>query len=178
MKVSKKQSPAGKHRESSPFKEAVRQMDEAIALFFGKNKKKAAETFQSIIDKFPEEKMITDRCQTYIRICERLAGGASQTATTAEELYVRGSWHMNKGELDQAIENLLAAMKIDPKSEHIHYTIAAAYARQGTSEAAAKHLAQAIQSNPDNREFVLNDADFIDVFNTPAIETVLEGTSS
>ncbi len=177
MKVSKRQSPAGRHRDSNPFREAARQMDEAVTLFYGKNKKKATEAFQAIMERFPEEKMIADRCRTYIRICERLAAGGPQQAATAEELYVRGSWHMNNGELDQAITDLQASMKLDPKSEHVHYTMAAAYARKGDAEAAARHLGQAIQINPDNREFVLNDADFIDVFNYPAIEAMLESSS-
>jgi len=174
MKVSKKQSPAGRRRDSSPFKEAIQKLDEAIKLFGGKDKKKALEAFQAIVDHFPDERTIADRCRTYILICKRSMSPIAGPLTSAEDYYVRGSWHMNKGDLEHALEDFLAAMKIDSRSDHIHYTLAAAYARKGDAEAAAKYLEKAIEINADNREFVLNDADFIEIFNTPAIEAVLE----
>lgn len=166
---------SSKQRESSPFMENLKKsMNEAIQLLHSKNKKKAKEAFESIMAQYPEEKMVLDRCRIYIHICDRLQQAEPESLTTAEEYYARGSYRMNQGDLDGAIDDLQASLKLFSKGDHIHYTLAAAYALKHNPELSAKHLAKAIQINPDNREFVLNDADFQDVFATPAFEAALE----
>jgi tetratricopeptide (TPR) repeat protein len=172
---SSKKGYSSKQREVSPFMENIKKsMDEAIQLLYSKNKKKAREAFESIISQYPEEKMILDRCRIYINICNRMNQTAAESLNTAEEFYARGSMRMNQGDLDGAIDDFQSSIKLSAKGDHIHYTLAAAYALKHNPELSAKHLAKAIQINPDNREFVLNDADFQDVFGTPAFEAVLE----
>lgn len=170
----KKPSTTGSRRESTPYLEAARHFDEAIQLLHNKSPKKARDIFQQVIDNFPEEKEMADRARTYIRICDSNRNRKDQPLEQAEDYYARGTFRLNEGDIDAAIQDFQEAIRLDAKSDFLPYSLAAAYALKGDGPSAIKVLEKAIKMNPENRVFALNDDDFDGLVNDPVFEELLQ----
>src|ERR1700739_3531074 len=133
--------------------------DEALALFHQQKFARAKQELEEVL-KGPS-KELADRARMHLKIAEqRMRPSQEQNPRSAEDYYQRGVAMMNIGRWDEARENLDKARKAAPKSDHIHYALAALDSLTGEADSALENLKVAIQLRPENRYHARNDEDF------------------
>lgn len=135
---------------------------------------KAIEILDQVIAEGPVE--MADRARVYLRFCRQKLQPARKTPKTAEEFYVAGISELNSNKIDQAIEYLARAQKLNPRRSEIHYALAAGYARRGDSDPAIAHLEASIHLDPQIRIQARREEDFQAVAGDPRF-AVLVGSA-
>ena len=92
---------------------------------------------------------------------------SSAAPRNATDNYNLGVAALNARKLDQAIEYLRRADRSAPDREEIRYALAAAFALQGSPEAALELLKAAIELRPGNRFQARMDEDFQSLADDP-----------
>ncbi len=143
------------------YTKAVEAFERAVKTLHKGDADKARGQFEAILSDVPDDREITDRVQSYISICDRQRKSRSSfSPRTFEELVTYGVFWHNQGDFDRAIKYLSKAVDTEPRSDHAHYCLAAAYSRHGDSRDATRHLKQALAGNPYNRVLAKWDEDF------------------
>jgi tetratricopeptide (TPR) repeat protein len=163
----KKTGPASLRKESTPFLEASKHFDEGVQLLYGKNLKKARESFQNVVDNYSEEREMVDRAKMYIKICDGGRSRRDHVLESAEEYFTRATLRFNEGDLDGAIQDHQEALHISPKADYVYFSLAGIYAIKGDADQAVKILEKAIKLNPENRKLAFQDDDFGDLLDNP-----------
>ena len=133
--------------------------DEALALFHQQKFARAKQELEKVLE--GPSKELADRARMHVSIAEqRMKPSAEQNPRTADEHYQRGVAMMNIGRWDDARESLLKARKASPKSDYIHYALAALDCLTGEADSAMANLKVAIELRPENRYHARNDEDF------------------
>jgi tetratricopeptide (TPR) repeat protein len=133
--------------------------DEALALFHQQKFAKSRQELEKVLG--GPSKELCDRARMHLKIVEqRMNPAHEQNPKTAEDHYQRGVAMMNIGRWDDARESLLKARKAAPKSDHVHYALAALDCLTGEADSAMANLKVAIELRPENRFHARNDEDF------------------
>ena len=133
--------------------------DEALALFHQQKFARAKQELEKVLE--GPSKELVDRARMHLRIAEqRMKPASEQNPRTADEHYQRGVAMMNIGRWDDARESLQKARKASPKSDYIHYALAALDCLTGEADSALANLKVAIELRPENRYHARNDEDF------------------
>ena len=132
----------------------------------------AAALFRRVIDDFPDERELHERCRRYLEVCNRETT-PDPTPETLEERVYAATLALNAGAPDKAIEHLEAAAAKEPDSDHIHYMLAVARAAAGETKRAVTHLERAIELNPDNRFLARNEPSFETLQENAAVRRAL-----
>ena len=137
---------------------AVKNFEMGARYFQKHSFEKAREIFAKLVASAPAE--IADRARVHLRLCDQRLNNGSDNPKTASDYHVLGVAELNSRILDQAVEHLNKACKLNPKREDIRYALAAAYALEGNLDAALEHLKAAIELRPENRFQARHDEDF------------------
>jgi tetratricopeptide (TPR) repeat protein len=122
---------------------------------------KAISCFRKLIAEYSEEPEIQERAKVLIHASEkRLQEKARTVFRSADDHYNIAIAHLNRRELDNAVQHLQLALKLAPKADHVLYALAAVNALQGHRDTALTFLKQSIQYRPENRFFAARDDDF------------------
>jgi cytochrome c-type biogenesis protein CcmH/NrfG len=111
---------------------------------------RAANMLRVVLDKFPEEKELTDRVRLYLSVCERHLQPAPEPRTPAERL-LAATLALNAGDASRAVRLLDQVCHDDPGNDQALYLMAVAVALSGEPQRAAPFLARAIEVNAGNR---------------------------
>ncbi|HLG16865.1 MAG TPA: CHAT domain-containing protein [Blastocatellia bacterium] len=84
---------------------------------------------------------------------EILLGDAYEEERSAATLHALGQLHLAKHELDQAIEQLTAALQADPQNARIHSDLGAAYLEEGKSERASEVSSEGSETSGKSLEY-------------------------
>ena len=152
---------------------AVRLYEQAIAALQGRSFQKAAANFRQLIEEFPEERELHERCRLYLKVCERESEPQAPPPRTLEERVYAATLALNAGADDEALRHLAAAGDQDPASDHVQYMLAVARAVGGETDAAVEHLRRAIELNPDNRLLAIQEPDFDPLRNEEAFQNAV-----
>lgn len=133
----------------------------------------AATAFQQVIDDYPEERELHERCRLYLQVCERESQPPPELKTVEERVYA-ATLALNSGSQEDAIAHLEAALKKAPNSDHVQYMLAVARAAAGDTETAASHLLRSIELNPDNRFIARQESSFDVLRDDEAIQDALK----
>ena len=139
---------------------AVRLYEQALEALQRRSFQKAAANFRQLIEEFPEERELHERCQLYLKVCERESEPPAAPPQTLEERVYAATLALNAGARDEALRHLAAAGEQDPASDHVQYMLAVARALGGETDAAVEHLRRAIELNSDNRLLAIQEPDF------------------
>lgn len=140
-------------------KDQMKTYEEAVLLFQQQKFAKARQSLEKVISGPSRE--LADRARMHLRIVEqRLKPTSDHNPKTAEEHYQRGVALMNMAHWDEAREHLQRARKLAPKTDYIHYALAALDCLTGEAQSALDSLKVAIQLRPENRYHARNDEDF------------------
>jgi tetratricopeptide (TPR) repeat protein len=133
--------------------------DEALALFHQQKFARAKQELEKVLE--GPSQGLADRARMHLRIAEqRMKPSSEQNPRTADEHYQRGVAMMNIGRWDDARESLQKARKASPKSDYIHYALAALDCLTGEADSAMANLKVAIELRAENRYHARNDEDF------------------
>jgi len=119
----------------------------------------AAQLFESVLVKYPEEKELQERVRLYLNICQRHATRKEPEPKTVDERLFASTLAINGGRYDEALSHLRLVRDEDPDNDHALYMLAVAHAQRGEHAEAVAHLERAIAMNPENRGLARNDPD-------------------
>lgn len=118
-----------------------------------------AESFRSVIQRYPEERELGERATLFLQVCERETARRAAPPESASDAVMAATVALNAGDPDAALVRLGKVLERTPESDHAHYIMAVALAEKGDSGRALRHLRQAITLNPDNRSNAIKDPD-------------------
>ena len=137
----------------------------------------AATQFRTIMERYPEERELQERSHLYLRVCEReTANRATVPGTPGERIYA-ATVALNAGDAEGAMQQLRAALAVDPDNDHGHYIMAVALSDRGSYGEALPFLRQAIFLNPENRSLAKQDPDLAVLRQTEAGRQLLESSA-
>lgn len=139
---------------------AVRAFEQALRVFNRQDFVAAKSAFHSLLDKFGDQADIVARVRTYLAICEQRLARTPSTPRNSDALYDRGVFEFNRGNTAEAIESFEKALKVEPRADHVFYSLAAAYARLNNVAKALEALRHAIGIRPAHRSHARRDLDF------------------
>lgn len=133
------------------FERAVRhfsaqQFAEALAAFADVTKGPAAD--------------VSQRARSYIQVCERRLAAPSLEFRTADDHYNYAVERLNARDFEKARQHLASALKLQPRGEHILYTVGICCGLAGDGNGAYENLKLAIEIEPRNRVHARQDSDF------------------
>ena len=139
---------------------AVRAFEQALRVFNRQDFVAAKNAFVGLLDKFSEQAEIVARVRTYLAICDQRLARTPSVPRNSDALYDRGVFELNRGNIDEAIEAFEKALKVEPRADHVFYSLAAAHARLNHLNKALEALRHAIGIRPGNRSQARRDLDF------------------
>lgn len=139
---------------------AVRAFEQALRLFNRQDFGTAKSAFLTLASKFSEQAEIVARVRTYLAICDQRLARSPAAPRNPDALYNQGVFELNKGNTVEAIELFEKALKSEPRADHVHYSLAAAYARLNEVPKAMEALRRAIGIRPVHRSHARRDLDF------------------
>ena len=142
---------------------AVRAFEQALRLFNRHDFGAAKSSFLSVLSKFPDQAEIVARARTYLAICDHRLARSPSVPRNADALYNQGVFELNKGNVDDAIELFEKALKVEPRADHVFYSLAAAYARLEDVSKAMEALRRAIGIRPVHRSHARRELDFVNL---------------
>jgi tetratricopeptide (TPR) repeat protein len=140
---------------------AVRAFEQALRLFNRHEFGHAKAAFLSVLSKFSEQAEIVARARTYLAICDQRLARSPSVPRNADALYNQGVFELNKGNTNDAIELFEKALKVEPRADHVFYSLAAAYARLEDVSKAMESLRRAIGIRPVHRSHARRELDFV-----------------
>jgi Tetratricopeptide repeat len=139
---------------------AVRAFEQALRQFNRHEFAGAKSAFEGLLAKFADQAEIVARARTYLAICEQRLGRTPSVPRNVDALYNQGVFELNKGNTAEAIELFEKALKVEPRADHVYYSLAAAYARLTNTSKALDALRRAIGIRPVQRSHARRDLDF------------------
>lgn len=107
------------------------------------------------------DSQIADKARSYREICARkTSGDDALQLRTAEDHFNYGVERMNARDLQRARHHLERALALDPRGDHIYYTLALCSGFGGDGNGACENLKYAIALEPRNRILARQDAEF------------------
>ena len=156
-----KPAPAPPKKPPSPGAlAAVRAFEHALRVFNRHNFDSARTEFVGILEKFGEQAEVVARVRTYLTICDQRLTKTQSAPRNADALYNQGVFELNRGSIREAIALFDRALKIEPRADHILYSLAAAYARLNEISKAIDALRRATTIRPVHRSHARRDLDF------------------
>lgn len=139
---------------------AIKAFEHALKLFNRQDFGAAKASFEQIISSYADQTDIAAPVRTYLAICEQKMARASAKTRTPDALYNQGVFEFNRGNVEAAIDIFEKALKSEPRADHLLYSLAAAYAREGDDVKSVEALRKAIAVNPVHRSHARHDPDF------------------
>ena len=159
------------------YDKALEAFEKALKVLHKGDVDRARDQFQALAAELSREPGLADRAKAYVAICDRQKKSKSSFAPrTFEEVVTYGVFCHNRGDYDRAIKYLSKAVDMEPKSDHAHYCLAAAYSRHGDARDATRHLKQALAADSYNRVLAKTDQDFAALRDEAEVAQLLETT--
>ena len=168
---------AKKSAKREGYGKSLEAFEKALKVLHKGDFDRARDQFEKLADELRADPELADRAQAYISICDRQKRAKSSFAPrTFEESVTYGVFCHNRGDYDRAIKYLSKAVDLEPKSDHAHYCLAAAYSRHGDARDATRHLKQAVAGDSYNRVLAKNDDDFASLLEETEVAELLATT--
>ncbi|MFL6215113.1 MAG: tetratricopeptide repeat protein [Blastocatellia bacterium] len=153
------QSPPKKTASSSSL-QAVKAFEQALRLFNRHDYSGAREAFENLLTRFSEQGDIIAPARTYIAICDQRMARAPVVPRNADALYDQGVVQLNKGNFAEAVGLFEKGLKVEPRADHIWYSLSVAHARMHQPALSLDALRRAISIRSVNRSHARRDPDF------------------
>ena len=154
-----KPAPKAKPKAAAPplrrstYADAVLLYERGLQALQAKRYREAADTLKRVIAEFPEEIELHERAQLYIRVCARHLAPPDATPKTPEEQVYAATIALNTGAVDRAVSLLTAALQQQADNDAAEYMLGVALATKGDQQGAMRHLARALELNPEIPRF-------------------------
>lgn len=138
----------------------------------------ASGMFRALIERFVKVPEVAARARTYLSVSEARLQTERALPRDADSLYDRGVVELNRGEYVAAQEMFERALKREPASAHVHYSLAATRARLGSIGSALESLERALDLQPTLRVRAQHDQDLATLRNEPDFERLVFASRS
>lgn len=139
---------------------AVRSFEQALKLFNRHDYQAARAAFEDISKKFSDQAEIIAGVRTYLSIIEQRLARTPSIPKNADALYNQGVFELNRGNIREAIDLFDKALRVEPRADHVLYSLASAYALLNDPAKALDALRRAIAIKNVHRSHARRDPDF------------------
>ena len=146
-----RKAPASLKEIQKELSAARKEYEKAIDAFHKRRFDEAAKRFESLIEKYPDEKEFRDRAKMYLAACKNGKKSKSSLPSEPEELYHHAVFEKNRGNVDRALELLRKVAGRRDGDGRLHYLAACCHALQGDVDQALLSLKKAIAASDQNR---------------------------
>ncbi len=134
----------------------------------------AATAFTSVLEEFPAERELHDRCRLYLQVCARETVPQAPRPSTPDELVYAATVALNNAAHDESLGHLRQAIGQDADDERAHYMLAVVYAQTDQLDLAVTHLERAVELEPENRLVARQEPDFESLREHERVQQLLE----
>jgi predicted Zn-dependent protease len=120
----------------------------------------AGARLREVVDRYPNERELTDRARVYPRVCEREMRPKPKAPCTLDERLYAATIALNAGEVSRALALLTDAREEAPNDVRVRYMLSAVQARRGARAEALAELRRATELDAESRVLARRDADF------------------
>jgi len=179
----KPKAPAARPKTPAPprrstYADAVLLYERGLQALQAKRYREAADTLKRVIAEFPEEIELHERAQLYIRVCQRQLAPLDATPKTPEEQVYAATLALNAGAVDRAVSLLNAAIQQQADNDAAEYMLGVALAAKGDQQGSLRHLARALELNPDCRDSLRKEPELEALRETEALQALLAAAAS
>jgi Tfp pilus assembly protein PilF len=157
----------------STYAEAVALYQRGMEALQAHRYREAAQSLNSVITRYPEEKELHERAFLYLRVCERRIAATPSRPETPEERTFAATLALNNGAIDQAMALLATVLAEDPENDQATYMLGVANALKGKPDVALQYLSRALALNPENRDVARKDPDLEPLRRTESMRLLL-----
>ncbi len=155
--------------------EAVHAYEQGVEALQQRDFDRATVLFESVIERYPEEKELHERVRVYLAVCRRQAAPPDHTPRTPAERVYAATLAINAGVYDHGLHQLQLALEDEPANDHVHYMLGVVHALRLDFASSLAHLQRAVELNPDNRFLALQDADLAGLREAdPSFRTIID----
>ncbi|MBC7361499.1 MAG: tetratricopeptide repeat protein [Candidatus Aminicenantes bacterium] len=147
-------------KKKDDYQKALSLYSQAIKDFRKGDYEKAASSFESLMEKYPEEYELVDRAKVYLSICKRGPRKESITPKTLEDYLFYGQMKINQCDFDGALKLLEKALEFKKDEAKVYYLMATAYVQSGRPDDSLEALKKAIQKDKSLAVLAQNEPDF------------------
>jgi tetratricopeptide (TPR) repeat protein len=162
----------------STYADAVLLYERGLQALQAKRYREAADALKRVIAEFPEEIELHERAQLYIRVCERQFAPLDATPKTPEEQVYAATLALNAGAVDRAVGLLNAAIQQQADNDAAEYMLGVALAAKGDQQGSLRHLARALELNPDCRDSLRKEPELEALRETEALQSLLAAAAA
>jgi tetratricopeptide (TPR) repeat protein len=162
----------------STYADAVLLYERGLHALQAKRYREAADTLKRVIAEFPEEIELHERAQLYIRVCQRQFAPLDATPKTPEEQVYAATLALNAGAVDRAVSLLNAAIQQQADNDAAEYMLGVALAVKGDQQGSLRHLARALELNPDCRDSLRKEPELEALRETEALQAILAAAAA
>ena len=184
QKPAPKPAPKAKPKASAPplrrstYADAVLLYERGLHALQAKRYREAADTLKRVIAEFPEEIELHERAQLYIRVCARHLTPPDATPKTPEEQVYAATLALNAGAVDRAVTLLTAALQQQADNDAAEYMLGVALATKGDQPGAMRHLARALELNPECRDSLRKEPELESLRETEELQALLAAAAA
>ncbi|MFO7692331.1 MAG: tetratricopeptide repeat protein [Vicinamibacterales bacterium] len=175
--------PAPKPKSAPPprrstYADAVLLYERGLHALQARRYRDAADTLKRVIAEFPEEIELHERAQLYIRVCVRQLAPLDDTPKTPEEQVYAATLALNAGAVDRAVSLLNSALHQQADNDDAEYMLGVAMATRGDHQGALRHLARALELNPDCRDALRKEPELEALRETPELQALIAAAAA
>lgn len=137
-------------KKRSTFPDAVQAYERGLQALQQRRFNEAVEAFQTVLDRFPEEKELHERARLYLNVCLRQMKPPDPTPQNADERVYAATLAINDGRYDDGVAQLDAVLREYPDHDYARYMVGVAEALRGNAAAATSHLRRSFELNGEN----------------------------
>lgn len=160
---------------NSSHDEAVRAYEQGVEALQQRSFSRASALFESVIERYPDEKELHERVRVYLTVCRRQAAPPDRTPQTPGERVYAATLAINAGAYDEGLAQLRLALEAEPENDHVQYMLGVVHALRQDFASSLAHLQRAVELNPENRFLAIQDADLAGLRDAdPSFRTIID----
>jgi len=147
-------------KKKDDYQKALSLYSQGIKDFRRRDLEKAVSSFESLIEKFPEEHELVDRARVYLTICQKSQKKESVNLKTVEDYLFYAQMKINQADYEGSLKLLEKALEFKKEEARIYYLMAIAYVLSNSLEESLEALKKAIQKDKSLAVLAQNETDF------------------
>lgn len=146
-------------KKRSTFPDAVQAYERGLQALQQHRFTDAVEAFQTVLDRFPEEKELHERARLFLNVGLRQVQPPDPTPQNADERVYAATLAINDSRYDDGVAQLEAVLREFPDHDYASYMLGVAQAFRGNASAAVNHLRRSFELNSENLVHARRDPD-------------------